>query len=95
MERRAPIAEPWVALRSERTKRGAEPHTKRASRHVEDYTIGRARCHADSIAVAEAEGEVRSIGRIPNRIESIRSDPEAPTPGGLKVCYEAAPCGYV
>ncbi len=42
--------------------------------------------HADGVAVAVtgAEGEVRSVGRIPNRIESIRSDPEAPTPGGAE-----------
>ncbi len=54
--------------------------------------------HADTIAVAIAEpgGEVRSLGVIPNRPESIRKlvkklGPAAP----LRVCYEAGPTGYV
>lgn len=54
--------------------------------------------HAKSItvAVAEAEGEVRSVGTIPNRIESIRKLIKKLGPReSLKVCYEAGPCGYV
>ena len=54
--------------------------------------------HADTIAVAIAEpsGDVRSVGVIPNRPESIRKlvkklGPVAP----LRVCYEAGPTGYV
>jgi len=54
--------------------------------------------HAATIAVAVAEpnGEVRSIGMIPNREASIRrcinklGDPKE-----LRVCYEAGPTGYV
>jgi predicted NBD/HSP70 family sugar kinase len=54
--------------------------------------------HAETIAVAiaEPEGEVRSLGTIPNRAESIRkmirklSQAEK-----LRVCYEAGPTGYV
>lgn len=56
--------------------------------------------HAATIAVAIAEGgrdgEVRSLGTIPNRAESVRklmkklwADCEE-----LRVCYEAGPCGY-
>jgi transposase len=54
--------------------------------------------HADSIAVAVAEldGEVRSVGTIPNRMESVRKLIKKLGPReSLKVCYEAGPCGYV
>jgi transposase len=54
--------------------------------------------HADTIAVAvaEARGEVRSHGVIPNRLESVRKllAKLGPTKQ-LKVCYEAGPTGYV
>jgi len=54
--------------------------------------------HADTIAVAVAEagGEVRSFGIIPNRLESIRKMLGKLAPiGTLKCCYEAGPTGYV
>jgi transposase len=54
--------------------------------------------HADTIAVAVAEpsGEVRSIGTIPNRAESIRKlGKKLGAPAQLRVCYEAGPTGYV
>jgi len=54
--------------------------------------------HADTIAVAVAEtdGEVRSFGIIPNRLESIRKMIGKLAPiGTLKCCYEAGPTGYV
>jgi transposase len=54
--------------------------------------------HADTIAVAvaEAAGEVRSFGIIPNRLESIRKLIGKLAPDGtLKCCYEAGPTGYV
>lgn len=54
--------------------------------------------HADTIAVAiaEAGGEVRSLGIIPNRLESIRKMIGKLNPvGTLKCCYEAGPTGYV
>lgn len=54
--------------------------------------------HADTIAVAVAEphGDVRSMGVIPNRPESIRKMVKklGPAPH-LRVCYEAGPTGYV
>ena len=53
--------------------------------------------HADTIAVAvaEQEGEVRSLGIIPNREESVRQlvrklGPVEP----LRFYYEAGPTGY-
>jgi transposase len=54
--------------------------------------------HAETIAVAAAEpaGEVRSLGVIPNRIESIRKLVKKLGPvKQLRVCYEAGPTGYV
>jgi transposase len=54
--------------------------------------------HAETIAVAAAEpgGEVRSLGVIPNRIESIRKlVKKLGAITQLRVCYEAGPTGYV
>ena len=54
--------------------------------------------HADTIAVAVAEagGEVRGLGIIPNRPESIRKMIGKLAPiKTLKCCYEAGPTGYV
>jgi hypothetical protein len=55
--------------------------------------------HADSIAVAVAEhgraGEVRSLGTIPNRSESVRKlVQKLGGAKGLRACYEAGPTGY-
>ncbi len=54
--------------------------------------------HTDTIAVAVAEpdGEVRSLGTIPNRLESVRKLVVKLGPAKeLKACYEAGPTGYV
>jgi transposase len=54
--------------------------------------------HAETIAVAVAEagGEVGSLGTVPNRAESIRRlVKKLGRPADLRVCYEAGPCGYV
>ena len=54
--------------------------------------------HADTIAasVAEPGGEVRPLGIIPNRLESIRKLVTKLGPvNQLKACYEAGPTGYV
>src|SRR5665213_3250361 len=54
--------------------------------------------HAQTIAVAVAEmgGEVRSLGVIPNRAESVRRlIGKLGKPESLRVCYEAGPTGYV
>ncbi len=50
--------------------------------------------HAETItvAVAESAGEVRSLGTIPNRPESVRKMIGKLGPvGKLKCCYEAGP----
>lgn len=54
--------------------------------------------HADTIAVAIAEagrdGEVRALGAIPNRPESVRKLVQKLGKKGLRACYEAGPTGY-
>ena len=54
--------------------------------------------HAETItaAVAEPDGEVRSLGTIANRVESIRKLVRKLGPvEQLRACYEAGPTGYV
>jgi transposase len=54
--------------------------------------------HAETIAVAVADpdGEVRSLGVIPNRPASIQKLVKQLGPAAhLRVCYEAGPTGYV
>jgi transposase len=55
--------------------------------------------HAETIAVAVAEmngGEVRALGTIPNREQSVRKLVGKLGPAGSwKACYEAGPTGYV
>src|ERR1700719_297342 len=54
--------------------------------------------HAETIAVAiaESDGEVRSLGTIPNRAELIRKLVKKLGPAEkLRACYEAEPTGYV
>lgn len=53
--------------------------------------------HAETIAVAvaEAEGEVRSLGMIPNREDSVkRLVKRLSGDGAWEACYEAGPTGY-
>jgi transposase len=54
--------------------------------------------HAETIAVAIAEagreGEVRSLGTVPNRPESVRKLVQKLGRKGLRACYEAGPTGY-
>lgn len=53
--------------------------------------------HAETItaAVAEADGTVRELGTIPNRLEAIRKlVSKLGGPSRLKMCYEAGPTGY-
>jgi transposase len=54
--------------------------------------------HAETIAVAvaEANGEVRSLGTIANREDSIRKFiKKLGSPEQLRACYEAGPTGFV
>src|SRR6266849_5793110 len=95
MERPAPIRRAWVTLRVEGLH-NAEPHAKEpVMKNVRFIGLD---VHAETIAVAVAEpdGEVRSVGVIPNRPESIRKLVKKLGPAEqLRVCYEAGPTGYV
>ena len=54
--------------------------------------------HAETItiAVAEPDGDVRSLGVIPNRLDAIKQAVKKwGPPEHLRVCYEAGPTGYV
>ena len=54
--------------------------------------------HAETIAVAAAEpsGEVRSLGTIVNREDSVRKlIKRLGSPEQLRACYEAGPTGFV
>ena len=54
--------------------------------------------HAEtiSVAVAEPNGQVRSLGTIPNRPAPIAKLVKRLGPAGeLRICYEAGPTGYV
>jgi transposase len=54
--------------------------------------------HAETIAaaIAEPEGEVRSLGTIANRAEAVRKLVRKLGPvEQLRACYEAGPTGYV
>jgi transposase len=53
--------------------------------------------HAETIAVAvaEADGELRSLGKMPNRPDALRQLVKKLGPAErLRVCYEAGPTGY-
>src|SRR5436309_6815057 len=95
MERPAPIRSSWVTLR-DWSQHIAEPHAKvPVMSNVRFIGLD---VHAETIAVAVADGDtdVRSLGTIPNRPESIRKllKKLGPTEQ-LRVCYEAGPTGYV
>jgi hypothetical protein len=69
LERPAPIASTWVTPR----KRSAEPQAK-GSRSMSKIRFVGLDVHADTLAVAvvEPNGEVRSLGVVANRPESVR-----------------------
>src|SRR5688572_28632647 len=85
----------WVTLR-DWSQHIAEPHAKEPV--MSNVRFIGLDIHAETIAVAVAEpdGEVRSLGVIPNRAESIRKlVKHLGRAEELRVCYEAGPTGYV
>ena len=96
MGRPTPDRSARVTLGSERIS-GAEPPTKGVDRMSKIRFVG-LDVHADTIAVAVAEpdGEVRALGVMPNRLESIRKLVAKLGPvEHLRACYEAGPTGYI
>ena len=84
-------------LRFELRARNAELHVKGAGRMAKGTRFVGMDVHAETIAVAVAEGrdQVRSLGTIANRPEAIRRLlGKLGDPAKLKVCYEAGPTGY-
>ena len=54
------------------------------------------RAETIAVAIAEPDGEVRSLGTIPNLTESIRKLIKKLGPREkLRACYEARPTGYI
>ena len=53
--------------------------------------------HAETItaAIVEPDGEIRSLGTIANREDSIRKFIRKLGPEQLRACYEAGPTGFV
>src|SRR5215467_4293073 len=85
----------WVMLRIGR--QAVQSH-KRRSRSMKRIKFVGLDVHAETIAVAVAEqdGEVRSLGMIPNRGEPIRKlIKRLGAVEELRFCYEAGPTGYV
>jgi transposase len=86
----------WVTLLLGRNY-NAEPQAER-NRSMKNLRFLGLDVHAETIAVAvaEADGEVRSLGIIPNREEAIRKMVKKLGPAEqLRACYEAGPTGYV
>ena len=86
---------PWISIRA------AFTNAARLFCRDESQEPGRNSDHhwlilTIAVAVAEADGEVRSLGVIPNRTESIsRLIRKLGKPEQLRVCYEGGPTGYV
>jgi hypothetical protein len=85
----------WVMLR---IGRSAVQSHKRKEPVNEESKVCRFGCPSETIAIAIAEqdGEVRSLGVIPNREDSVRKlVRKLGTMEELRFCYEAGPTGYV
>ena len=91
------MRESWVRL-SLFEEHSPEPQAEGAGHERKSTIFGHGCLHAETIAVAVAEpvGEVRSLGTIANREESIRKFIRKLGPvEHLHACYEAGPTGFV
>src|SRR4029077_2846748 len=83
-------------LHCESRNYNAEPQSRKGTGSMKKVRFLGLDVHAETIAVAEPEGEVRSLGIIPNREESVRKLVKKLGPAEqLQACYEAGPTGYV
>lgn len=76
----------------------SEPQTEGTGHMKEKLRFLGLDVHAQTItvAIADPDGEVRSLGTIPNCAESIRKMTKKLSPAEkLRVCYEAGQTGYV
>ena len=84
----------WVILRIGR--QAVQSHTREEPVDEKDKVCWSVHAETIAVAVAEQEGEVRSLGVIPNREESIRKLVKKLGPvEQLRFCNEAGPTGYV
>jgi transposase len=97
MERPAPIRS-VVGYAADRRRTVAQSYMRKEPAVRKDTRFVGLDVHAESIAVAVAEsgGEVRSLGIIANKLESVRKlVRRLGSARPLRVCYEAGPTGYV
>src|SRR6202030_1710672 len=94
MERPAPLRGRGLCCESEDQQYRATSERSRSMKRVKFVGLD---VHAETIAIAVAEpgGEVRSLGVIPNREDSVRKLVRKLGPvEELRFCYEAGPTGY-
>jgi transposase len=79
-------------------ERIAQSRKRKGADHEGKATVFGLDVYAETsaVAMAEPDGEVRSLGTIPNRAESIRKLIKKLGPAEtLRACYEAGPTGHV
>src|SRR6202795_1678371 len=94
MERAAPLRRRGLCCESEDKQYRATSEGSRSMKRIKFVGLD---VHAEtiSIGVAEQDGEIRSLGVIANREESIRKLVKKLGPvEELRFCYEAGPTGY-
>ena len=74
-----------------------QSHKRRGAGHEGRLRVLDLDVHAETIAVAvpAPEGEVRSLGTIPNQVEFPQDLKNFGSAEKLRACYDAGPAGYV
>jgi transposase len=95
MKRPAPDSQ-RVDYAAERERTVAQNHIRMGAMNNVRFVGLDVRAETIAVAVAKVNGEVRSLGIILNRPESVRRlIGKLGRPASLRVCYEAGPTGYV